>query len=50
MTGFRENQALVGVLSTQLWHRQFIENAISVQPLAINGADVMLSETIPALS
>ncbi len=49
-TGFRENQALVGVLSTQLWHRQFIENPLSVQPLAINGADVMLSETIPALS
>jgi asparagine synthase (glutamine-hydrolysing) len=23
-TGFRESQALVGILSTELWHRQFI--------------------------
>ena len=22
--GFRESQALVGILSTELWHRQFI--------------------------
>jgi asparagine synthase (glutamine-hydrolysing) len=49
-TGFRESQALVGILSTQLWHRQFIETGVSVQPLAANGADVVLSETIPALS
>jgi asparagine synthase (glutamine-hydrolysing) len=25
--GFRENQALVAILSTQLWHRQFISHA-----------------------
>jgi len=49
-TGFRENQALVGVLSTQLWHHQFIENALSVEPLAARGADVMLTDTIPVLS
>src|SRR5438876_11750074 len=50
VTGFRENQALVGVLSTQLWHRQFIETELSVQPLTPGGADVVLTETIPALS
>lgn len=48
--GFRENQALVGILSTQLWHHQFIENAVSVQPLAACNADVVLGDTIPALS
>jgi asparagine synthase (glutamine-hydrolysing) len=26
-TGFRESQALVGILSTELWHRQFIHEA-----------------------
>jgi hypothetical protein len=50
VTGFRENQALVGVLSTQLWHHQFIEQSRSVQPLAARGADVMLGDSIPALS
>jgi asparagine synthase (glutamine-hydrolysing) len=43
-TGFRENQALVGVLSTQLWHSQFIERAISVAPLSAAGADVLLND------
>jgi len=23
MTGFRDNAAFVGILSTQMWHRQF---------------------------
>jgi len=50
VTGFRENQALVGVLSTQLWHRKFIETQYSVQPLAVSAADVVLSETIHAVS
>ena len=26
-TGFRENQAIVAILSTQLWHRRFLEEA-----------------------
>lgn len=26
-TGFRESQALVGILSTELWHRQFMSDA-----------------------
>ncbi len=33
--GFRDNMALVGVLSTQLWHRQFVRNAeASASPAA----------------
>jgi asparagine synthase (glutamine-hydrolysing) len=47
-TGFRENQAIVGVLSTQLWHHQFIERAVSPAPLPVRGASVMLTETTPA--
>jgi len=46
--GFRENQALVGVLSTQLWHHKFIEEIISAEPLSIRGASVLLTETTPA--
>jgi asparagine synthase (glutamine-hydrolysing) len=49
-TGFRENQTLVGVLSTQLWHHQFIERGASVVPLPVRGASVMLSETSPVLT
>jgi len=49
-TGFRENQAIVGVLSTQLWHDQFIERAASPEPLPVRGASVMLSETTPAFT
>jgi asparagine synthase (glutamine-hydrolysing) len=48
-TGFRENQALVGVLSTQLWHHQFIERTISSAPLPVRGTSVLLTETTPAL-
>lgn len=47
-TGFHENQALVGVLSTQLWHRQFIERVMSPAPLPVRGASVLLTETTPA--
>jgi asparagine synthase (glutamine-hydrolysing) len=49
-TGFRENQAMVGVLSTQLWHDQFVERAVLPQPLPVRGASVMLSETTPAFT
>jgi asparagine synthase (glutamine-hydrolysing) len=47
VTGFRENQALVGVLSTQLWHAQFIERAVSAAPLPSAGAQVMLNDAAP---
>jgi asparagine synthase (glutamine-hydrolysing) len=49
-TGFRENQALVGVLSTQLWHHQFIERAISSAPLPVRGTSVLLTETTPTFA
>jgi asparagine synthase (glutamine-hydrolysing) len=49
-TGFRENQALVGVLSTQLWHHQFIERGLSPIPLPLHGASVRLTETTPAFT
>jgi asparagine synthase (glutamine-hydrolysing) len=48
--GFRENQALVGVLSTQLWHHKFIEEIMSAEPLSVRGASVLLSETTPAFT
>ena len=45
-TGARENQALVAVLSTQLWHHQFLDGraarARSCPPLSLEGADVAL--------
>lgn len=43
-TGFRENQALVAILSTQLWHHRFMESAEPVLPLAPDGADVIMRE------
>ncbi len=49
-TGFRENQAIVGVLSTQLWHHQFLEHIGSPTPLPARGASVMLTETTPAFT
>ena len=48
--GFRDTQAVVAVLSTQLWHDQFIARALSVEPLPVRGASVMLSETTPAFT
>src|SRR6267378_1382284 len=47
-TGFRENQALLGVLSTQVWHHQFIERAMSSAALPVRGTSVLLTETTPA--
>ena len=49
-SGFRENQTLVGVLSTQLWHDQFIERRVSTMPLPVRGASVLLTETTPAFT
>ncbi len=49
-TGFRENQAMVGVLSTQLWHHQFVERAVFPEPLPVRGASVLLTETTPAFT
>jgi asparagine synthase (glutamine-hydrolysing) len=50
VTGYRENQTLIGVLSTQLWHERFIERAVNVAPLPVHGASVMLDDTVSPVS
>lgn len=47
-TGFRENQALVGILSTQLWHREFCEAPVT-PPAIIGTPDVVLDDRAHAL-
>jgi asparagine synthase (glutamine-hydrolysing) len=49
-TGFRENQALVSVLSGQLWHGAFLASRPAVTPLSFDGADIVLDESqgVPA--
>lgn len=47
-TGFRENQALVAILSTQLWHREFVQERADVGTLPIEGADVAWNEGLSA--
>ena len=49
-TGFRENQALVGVLSTQLWYDRFIEHPSSQTPLPVQGASVLITEPLPTFA
>lgn len=43
-TGFRENQALVAILSTQLWFHRFVGRYDAGVPLPLEGADVVLWE------
>jgi len=50
VTGFRENQAIVGILSTQLWHHQFVDSMQRITPLPTSKASVILRDAIPALS
>lgn len=45
-TGFRENQAIVGIISTQLWHHHFVGRTESVAPLSAAGADVLLTDNV----
>jgi len=45
---FRENQALLAVLSTQLWHRQFVESSPANRALGVSSADVVLHDAVPA--
>jgi len=40
--GVRENQTLVAILSTQMWHQTFLEARRPVAPLALDSADVVL--------
>ena len=46
-TGFRENQALVAVLSTQLWHDQFVAGSVASPMLDVDAADVVVQDVIP---
>jgi asparagine synthase (glutamine-hydrolysing) len=48
-TGFLENQALVGILSAQLWHSEFFTQQNMVAPLPPEGADVVLGSAIHAV-
>jgi asparagine synthase (glutamine-hydrolysing) len=41
-TGFRESQALIAVLSTQLWYRAFMQRPVEASVLRLDGADVAL--------
>lgn len=44
--GIREQQALVGVLSFQLWHREFVQGWSRPHALPLAGADVVLQPTL----
>jgi asparagine synthase (glutamine-hydrolysing) len=46
----RENQALLAVLSTQLWHQQFVDSAPAQQALDSDAADVVIQEAVPAVA
>ncbi len=43
VTGFRENQAIVAILSTHLWHQQFLDRSLPA-PLPVDGADVVMQD------
>ena len=45
-TGIRENQALVAILSTQLWHHAFIETGVTAAP-GLPAPDVVLQDVAP---
>ena len=47
-TSVRENQALLGVLSTQLWHSRFIQTSSRSDALDVRSADVVLHDTVAA--
>ena len=47
-TGVRENQALVAIVSAQLWHRQFINDTARVRPGPLPVPDVVLADGVAA--
>jgi asparagine synthase (glutamine-hydrolysing) len=49
-SSFVDGQALVAILSTQLWHHQFIDSQSLPAPLAVGGASVVLTEAAPAFT
>ncbi len=48
--GIREHQALVGVVSSQLWHREFIQSFRLPPALSVAGADVILQSELAGSS
>lgn len=46
-TGFRENQALVAILSTQAWYRQFMRDSAERPALPLDRADVLMVHEAP---
>jgi asparagine synthase (glutamine-hydrolysing) len=44
--GFRENQALVSILSTQLWYEAFMGDLTIYAPLPTRGADVLMDHDV----
>ena len=46
-TGFRENQALVAVLSTQIWYDRFVESAVQPTIRHSERPDVHLTAAEP---
>jgi asparagine synthase (glutamine-hydrolysing) len=46
VTGFRENHAVIGILSTQIWHHRFIEHRLRIDPLPVRGASVVLDDRV----
>jgi asparagine synthase (glutamine-hydrolysing) len=49
-TGYRDHEALLGVISTQLLHHRFIQTKLSVEPLPLTGASVVLGDEAPDFS
>jgi hypothetical protein len=45
-TGFAESQALVGILSTQLWHNAFVRTSWAAQSGRTGGGHVFRPETL----
>lgn len=45
-----DSHAITAVLTTQLWHHQFVERMTLPAPLPIHGASLMLTESSPAFS
>jgi asparagine synthase (glutamine-hydrolysing) len=49
-TGYRDHEAVLGVVSTQLWHHQFIQTKPTIEPLPTSRASVILGDEIPVFS
>jgi asparagine synthase (glutamine-hydrolysing) len=47
VTRVRENQAVVGILSVQLWYEQFIDQPFDCPMLDPQSADVLLADAVP---